>query len=580
MVLFTPGLATAGGDALPKAAATNGQTPLAAVAPTPPLAEEAKEAPGEPAYAHLKAPLFDERFEAFPVAQVDDDVIELRELTGSLASAHESRSTKAKADRKDFSALLDRLVDARLLVHDARDTGLDELPEIQKAIADFRQSSLTEALKAHATKATKADPAAVQRLYEAAVREWKVKSVLFPKAEDANQAGALVAGGKSFDDVAKQAVEDKKASGGEEGEFVAPARMLPSVAAAVERLSAGVVSAPIEVKGGWALVQLEAVRTPENPKARAEAEAQALSVKKGEALQHFYAGLVKKWVKIDEALLKRLDYESPKPGFEGLKQDKRALVRIQGEKPITVGEFSTALEKEFFHGIAEAIRSKKINRHKPILLDALISKVIVPKEARRLGLDATAEYRRRVADYESSLLFGTYLDKAIIPNVKVQEEELKKFYEQHKADYAYPAFYRLEGLGFHDVKLAQASVEKLRAGTDFKWLKANTEGQVKDAERKIVLDGGLLSVRGIPAGLANGLAGSKKGDYRLYSEGDQHYVVHVLDEIAASEQPYAEVRESIAKKIVGERVSKTIKETADKLRGSYDVKVFITRIGS
>ncbi len=128
--------------------------------------------------------------------------------------------------------------------------------------------------------------------------------------------------------------------------------------------------------------------------------------------------------------------------------------------------------------------------------------------------------------------------------------------------------------------MAQTAVEKLRAGTDFKWLKANTEGQLKDSERTVVLDGGVVSARAMPAEFVKGLAGAKKGDLRLYTERDQHYLVHVLDVIPASEQPYAEVRESIVQKVAADRIGKAIKETADKLRATYDVKVFITRIGS
>jgi len=567
-----------GAPAAPRPAAVPAAAPADAARPAA-VAAPPEEAPAETTYVHLKAPLFSERFETFPVAQVEDQFIELRELTSSLAAAHQAHDPKARPDTKDFTALLDRLIDARLLVLDARDSGIDELPEVKRAIADFRETALTEALKAYVTRAVKADPEEVERLYRREIREWKVTSVLFAKPEDAKRAAGLVAGGKSLDDVGKRAIEEKKATGGDQTDFVPAARMLPAVAAAVDKLAVGRTSPPIQVTGGWAIVRLDAVRYPEKPGARADAEAKALAGKKVSVLRQYYADLARRWVKIDQRLLKRLDYEAPRPGFEVLKKDERPLVRIQGEPPITVGRFSAALEQEFFHGVAEAIRAKRINRQKPVLLDALVSRVVVPKEARRLGLDATAEYERKVADYESSLLFGTYVEKAIAPNVKVPEEELKAYYEQHRAEYAYPAFYRLEGMGFRDVKLAQAAVEKLRAGTDFKWLKANAEGQIPNEERTVVMDGGVYSARGMPPDMVRGLAGAKKGDFRLHSAGDQHYVVHVLEEVHASEQPFAEVRKSILQKVTADHVGKAIKETAGKLRGIHDVRVFITRIG-
>jgi hypothetical protein len=541
------------------------------------------EARGDVAFAQLRAPLFDERFAGYPIALVDDDVIELRELTQALAGAHESRAAEpaaGKAGKTDFTAILDRIVDTRLIVADARDTGMDELPEIAQAVAEFKENALTEALKAHATKGARPDPAEVERLFRASVREWKVRSVLFPKQPEAIKAAAQVEGGRSFDDVARQAVADGVATGGEGTDFVRADKMLPRVAAALEQLEVGKVSAPLEVAGGWTLVRLEAVRYPDDPKARAEAEQRAQSAKKGAALKSYYAGLVKKWVKIDEALLKSIDYDAPRPGLEALRKDKRVVARIQGEKPITVAQLTTELEKQFFHGIKEAVDRKKANRQKLILIDALISRVVVPKEARRLGLGATDEYRRKAADYQNSLLFGTYVAKAIAPGVKVEEQELKSHYEQHKADYAYPAFYRAESLAFPDVKAAQSAVDKLRAGTDFKWLKANVEGQLREQDRTVRLEGSLVSARALPEELAKVLAGSKKGDVRLYSERGGHYVVQVLDEVPASTQPFSEVRASIAEQVVAGKIDKAIQETAAKLRGAHEVKLFIMRIGS
>lgn len=549
-------------------------------APAATPAAAAREKEGEGAVAYLKAPLFDERFAGFPIARVDDEVIELRELLAQLAGAHEGHEKDEKLGRTDHTAALDRLVDVRLIVLEARDSGMDELPEVAEALKSFRESALTSALRERATRGAKADPKVVDQLFKDAVREWKVKSALFPEEKDAQEAAAQIQGGKSFDEVVQAAISGKKAHGGEEAQFVPASKMLPHVAAVLQKLEKGQTSPALKVQGGFTLFRLDDTRYPEDPKARAQAEAQALGVRKAEMLKAYYQGMVKRYVKVDEALFKSIDYESAKPGLEALKKDKRTLVRITGEKPITVAQLTAGLEKEFFHGFAEAAKSKRVNKQKATHLDSLISKVVVQKEARRLGLDQTAEYKEKVAEYERSVLFGTYVEKAIVPGVKVEEKELQDYYQKHKSEYSFPAFYKLETLGFYDVRTAQAAVDKLRAGTDFKWLKTNAEGQLKSSDLAFELEGATVSAKAMPPELAKALSGARKGDYRLHSEGVGHYVVHVVDEVPASEQPYEQARASIAEKLSAERIGKAIHEAGLKLREAHEVRIFITRIGS
>ena len=62
-------------------------------------------------------------------------------------------------------------------------------------------------------------------------------------------------------------------------------------------------------------------------------------------------------------------------------------------------------------------------------------------------------------------------------------------YEKRKAQFTSPQMYRLDGMGFGSAKAAQAALEKLKAGTDLEWLRANAEGQLKPEEQAFQLAG-------------------------------------------------------------------------------------------
>ncbi len=546
--------------------------------------DEARKDAAEVTYAYLKAPFFSDKFGSFPVATVDDEVVTIQELSDALASMHGAHKGETSAGKKDFTPVLERLIDARLIILEARDTGVDELPEVKKSIEDFKESTAREMLQAKVVKGVKADPAQVETVYRRAIREWKVRSVISASEDDARKLEAAMRAGRSMEAASKQLIADKKAVAGSlDGEFLPRSKLLPQVLEALDAKDAkpGTITSPLKVPGGFAVLQVVDVRYPDDSKIRGEAERASLADQQKQALKRYYDGLVKKYARIDQKLLAGIDFEAPKPGIEALKKDQRVIARIQGAKPITVAELTTELERSFWHGIQGAIAEKRVNSQKAKLFDGILSRRIIPLQARRDGIPDGAEYRRRVLEYENSLLFSKFVEQSIAPTVKVSDDEARRYYDQHRSEFTYPTFYKLESTAFASVKDAQAAIEKLRAGTDFKWLNANAEGQVPERKRTVRLDGGTVAASALPAELAKALTGAKVGDYRLYAASDSEYdVVHVLGVTAAQDQPFAEAKDGIAKTLFGEQLNRSMQEWAGKLRKARDVNVFITRIGS
>jgi parvulin-like peptidyl-prolyl isomerase len=571
-VAFSPALASA----------------VPAKASTPPAPPKAAKGDSDATYAYLvrdgaevKVPLFDRESAKLPIATVQDDVIRLEDLLGALSATHGSIGKGAMPGKLDFSPLLERMIQVRLLSAEAREMGIDELPEVREAVAGFRSSAGEQILKAKVTSGLKPDRAEVERKYRNAVREWKVKSVLFAGELDAKQLGAKLKEPGKFDAVAKELVASGKAKGGGDGEYLPRNKMLPQVIATLEKLEVGRVSDPIRVQDGFAVLKVEAIRYPDDPKTRAELERASLETRQKKALKTYYDGLVKRWAKVDRALLKSLDYHAEKPGMEALRKDGRTIASFQGgEKPITVADLTKALEAGFFHGFDRAMKEGKVNKQKEEVFDGLLSQRVIPLQVKAEKIEQLPDFERRVAEYEMGVLFSRFLEKAILPRLDLGEAKIKKYYDDHRKEFMYPTFYKVESLAFPSMKEAEEAVKKLRAGTDFKWLNANAENQVKPAARKLAIEG-TLAATALPQEIAAVLANAKKGDYRLHAGPEsQYYAIHVADVIGATEQPFEEVRETIAQRLQNEEMTAAIKRWADTLRNARPVKVFITRIGS
>lgn len=553
-----------------------------AVAP-PAAAADVKAQPSKPATSVvLQVPAFDESFEAFPVARIAGEEITLRELMEGIAASHQDRKV-GEAAASDFRAVLDRIIDVRLFVLEARAAGFDETPKFKEDLAAFRVMTARSIVEEQAARDAKPDAAEVEEIFKASVREWKIRSLLFDKEDGAKEFLATLKAGTSFDDAVAKFLAEKKAKGsGEVGDFIPVSKLQGAVKAAVERMGVGEVSPPLRVAEGWTVLRLEEVRYPENAAARAAAEAQSRTRTAAMALRAYHLGLEKKYVKrYDRKLFDQIDFHAKRPGFKKYLEDRRVLVEIAGEPPITVGQFTKEVASKFFHGMDEPIKSKKVNVRKKPTLDYMVYRAVFDKEARVRRVEDTLAFRRAVEDYENGQLFGAYLEKAIAPSVGLKEEELKAYYEANRKEFSTPAFYSIDGIGFATPEKARAAMDRLKAGTDFKWLKQNADGQVGEDKRDPDLEGRTVIESSMPAELVKALTGAKAGDNRLYaSPTGASYVLLVSGHVPEQFRPYAEVRETIRKRVFGKSMQAAIDDWAAKLRQGYEVEVFITRLGS
>jgi hypothetical protein len=253
------------------------------------------------------------------------------------------------------------------------------------------------------------------------------------------------------------------------------------------------------------------------------------------------------------------------------------VAEIKGEKPITVGEMAEYLRQQLYHGVERAAESKKLNRRKVQILDEMIHKRVFQKEALRLGIDKTEDYRKRVQEYANSLIFGVFVQKAVAPDIQLNEEELRTYHDQHIKEYTYPEMMKISSLIFSRREEAERALTSLRKGTDFQWLGANAEGQVdKNAKGILNFEGNLLTTKDLPENVQKVVSGAKSGDFRLYESPESYfYVLSIREVIPSKPQPYPEVREKIAKKIYNEKLTKAAEEYAGKLRALSDVKIYL-----
>jgi hypothetical protein len=534
-----------------------------------------------PGYVILRVPIGVSRFSDCPVALVNDKPLTLREFSDAIASFHEGMAQGTKATRIDYAQVLKRLIYVRLVMAEARAMGLDELPEVKEDVETFSNSMLRDMVSSAITKNIKVDEAEAQKLYRARVKEVKISAAWFKQKKDAEKMEAAAKAGKDFKGFVTQLPPGPagKFFSKERDVYLKEYRVEPEIRAVVSVMKVGEVGPVIPMAGGFAVVKLEDVRFPKDPKELEQSRKDVLADKRYVALEKFKESLEKKYVKLDKKLFNSIDFDAGGvPGLLALLKDKRVLAQVKGQSPVTVAEYAGAVRDAFFH-IEGEMKAKKVNQKKMKIFKDLMAKKLLVIAAREKGLDKTAQFKNAVEEHLDGVLYDIFIKKVIAHGTKITNDEMKRYYDEHISEYASPERIRVSSLIFDKNRRSDAeqAAQKLRVGTDFNWLKDNTEGQadksVKDKEGELPED--VVSLSDLPEGVSRTLTGSKPGDVKFYENPDGYFYVILVEEVFPPQPvPFESAKQDIAQVIFYRKLQIQFDQYAEKLWDAYHVKVF------
>jgi parvulin-like peptidyl-prolyl isomerase len=309
-----------------------------------------------------------------------------------------------------------------------------------------------------------------------------------------------------------------------------------------------------------------------------KAEEGVLDREKFQAINEYKKTLFSKYVKIKDRRVDGLDYDSPKANLKKLYADTTVVAEIKDSDPVTVGDLTRALGEKFYHGLEEAAKQKRINEKKREVLNLVIEKRLVRAEALRRGLDKSEKYRSILRSFKNDFLFGLFINNMVVPDIKIKDEDLQAYFQDHKKEFTYPEMMKIAGLAFGNKRDAGAAFAKLKKGADFNWVRANAEGLVDTTDEGTPFDGRVLTTNSMPKELRAAVAGARQGDFMLYAEPDGHYyVLSILEVIPSRLEDFEEVKKDIQKKVFDGKLNEKLEDWFSKLRAASDVKVYLSR---
>jgi peptidyl-prolyl cis-trans isomerase C len=167
---------------------------------------------------------------------------------------------KQMDDKARDKALLDYLIDVKLVDQKATAEKLDQTEDFKKKMVYTREKLLMEAYLGQVAKAGTTE-ATMKATYDEAAKAQKPEveihalHILVPTEEEAKTVEKRLKAGEDFGKLADELSKDPGSKGGDLGWFTTE-RMVPEFAAAAFKLEPGQISDPVKTQFGWHVIKV------------------------------------------------------------------------------------------------------------------------------------------------------------------------------------------------------------------------------------------------------------------------------------------------------------------------------------
>jgi len=143
-------------------------------------------------------------------------------------------------------------------------------------------------------------------------------------------------------------------------------------------------------------------------------------------------------------------------------KEEETLAKI-GNQVITISDMDK--------GISDMPEWKK-DRYKDLegrkkYLDELVEEKLLTLVATEQKLDKTPEIAKQVKEYRDQLMLKELVKQEVDDKVKVEDADIQKYYDEHKADYVEPEKIVVTEISLKDESKAKEVMEKIKGGADF-----------------------------------------------------------------------------------------------------------------
>ena len=487
------------------------------------------------------------------LALVDGEPVTTEDLGYSLQIAHR-REDLSGAGEFDISQYVQKLIDDRLIIQEARRMGLEDSHDVQERISEYvLRESVVRLYNDEVVGKASVTEEDVVNYFRENYASFTLNIIETGSEDEAKEILHKVESGEEFDKFALEYASHSEKQNGKEL-VVKKKTLRPGMQEAVSGLKPGEISRVIKDQDKYYILKLldrQAAPDGELESARGTIESVVKDQKIKKRSDEYLVELRNKSdVKIDWEFLASIKPDEGDKTREEWLKDKRSLVQAKN-MTVTIGDFVAMLPE----------KPLKSNEE---ILNKWLDRKMVDIEAVSRHYDVNSDLKEMVQRYKNELLKAAFTRKAISPEIKVSEKEAEDYYLSHKEEYVKPDKYRIQQITLESPEEAQEVLNSLGSGANFSWL-AKTKSRDSFAPAGGVTD--WKTKAQLPEPLRDVIDDLKEGDISPVLQIDSGYLIFRLMEKSEKEfEEFSNVKAMVYNAAYKEKFHEIYDSYIDKLR--------------
>jgi len=490
------------------------------------------------------------------LAVVDGEPITEEDLKYSLQIAHR-REDLSSAGRLSLSEYVQKLIDDMLIIEEARRMGMEQDPQVQKAVKAYvLRESVMKLYNDEVSGKVSISDEEIRNYYKRNYERFSLRIIEARSREEAEKIVEQLKKGADFRDLAERYSTSR--SGRDGGKVVLSRRsMPPDIAETIAALRPGQSSDVLKIRDKYYIVKL--ISRKEAPDeglkdVRRAVEKVLRKQKEKERADEYLKYLRERSVvKVDKELLSSISLDK----VDEWSKDRRMLAEVDGSV-LTAAEFAA---------MAGPFRGKS----KEFILNSWIDRKVVDHEALSRGYGSHPDLKKKTGRYENQLLKQAFINKVIIPEIKISDKTLKDYYMKHREEFSGPDRFRVQQITVRTMDEARGVLSSLHDGADFSWLAKKKS--IDPAGR----DGGELGwlTREELPGPARAVVGAlKAGEVSpVFKVGSSYRIIRLQGKVRGEVRRFEEVRDAVYKACFKEEFNTLWNEFVSRLRAEARIKI-------
>jgi parvulin-like peptidyl-prolyl isomerase len=393
------------------------------------------------------------------LAFVDGDPVTRRDLEYSLEIAHR-REDLSTARELNINQYVEKLIDDRLIVHEARRMGIDEYPEVEEKVRDYvLRESVVRLYSEEVLEKVFVTDEEINDYYKTNYERFTLDIIEAGTEEDAGAILVKLKNGESFQELSRTYPASVPKKGGN-GYVFTPKSMTPAIQEALTGLNAGEYSDVARANEKYYIIRVisrEEAPVEELDSIRGSIEGTLKKEKIKKRSDEYLAQLHSEAsITIDKELLSSIRFDKGIEEREQWVKDSRPLVKVNGEV-LSAGQFAAMLPLS-----DKTAKEKTLNRW--------LDRKLVDQEALSRHYDEKSDLKDKLDIYKNQLIKNMFSINVIASKINISDEELQEYYVSHKDAYIKPVRYRIQQISLDELEDANEVLKSLNEGANFSWI--------------------------------------------------------------------------------------------------------------